>query len=100
MTSANRSGDAPALEADEVRGLVLSHPVLVIDGGRASRSVPSTIVEATSEVPEILREGAIPATAIAAAVADIEPIAGAEMRARYDQRMMKQERRDPPDVTR
>jgi hypothetical protein len=33
-------------------------------------------------------------------VADIEPIAGAEMRARYDQRMMKQERRDPPDVTR
>lgn len=100
VTSANRSGDAPALEADEVRGLVLSHPVLVIDGGRALRSVPSTIVEATSEVPEILREGAIPATAIAAAVADIEPIAGAEMRARYDQRMMKQERRDPPDVTR
>jgi tRNA A37 threonylcarbamoyladenosine synthetase subunit TsaC/SUA5/YrdC len=100
MTSANRSGAAPAVEVSEVDELGLARPLFVVDGGRAPGGIPSTIVLATTERPEILRQGAIPATAIAAAVANIEPIAGAEMRARYDQRMMKQERRDSPDVTR
>ena len=80
--------------------LGLSQPLLVIDGGRAPGGVPSTIVGATSERPEILREGAIPASAIAAALAEIEPTAGDEARARYDQRMREQERNDVPEATR
>ena len=100
VTSANRSGAAPAIEAPEVDELGLSQPLLVIDGGRAPGGVPSTIVLATTDVPEILREGAIPASAIATAVASINPIAGAEMRARYDQHMMQQERTDSPEATR
>ena len=61
--------------------------------------MPSTIVVATSEELEILREGAIPASAIAAAVAEIEPIPGDQERARYDQRMKKREHNDSSAAT-
>jgi L-threonylcarbamoyladenylate synthase len=94
VTSANRSGAAPALEACEVIGLGLSPPLLVIDGGRVPGGVPSTIVRTTSERPEILREGAIPASAIAAAFAEIEPGPGYDERPRYDQRIEEDERND------
>lgn len=99
VTSANRSGAAPAVEAREVSGLGLSQPVLIVDGGRTSGGVPSTIIDATTELPEMLRAGAIPASAIAAAIADTESIAGNESRARYDRRMMQHERDDSPDAT-
>jgi L-threonylcarbamoyladenylate synthase len=96
VTSANRSGAPPAVEAREVNRLRIAQPLLIVDGGRAPGGVPSTIVTATSEAPEILREGAIPASAIAAAVAESEPGASAEVWARYDQRMIQHERTDPP----
>jgi L-threonylcarbamoyladenylate synthase len=88
VTSANLSGAAPAVEAHEVNRLRLAQPLLVVDGGRAPGGVPSTIVAATTGTPEILREGAIPASAIAAAAAEIDPCA--ELWARYDQRMIRQ----------
>jgi L-threonylcarbamoyladenylate synthase len=75
-TSANRSGEEPAVEAGEVARLELARSLLVIDGGRAAGGVPSTIVRVTSEKPEILREGAISASAIAAALARIERLPG------------------------
>jgi L-threonylcarbamoyladenylate synthase len=93
VTSANRSGAAPAVEAHEVSRLGLAKPLLIVDGGRAPGGVPSTIVAATTDSAEMLREGAIPATAIAEAVADIDPVAGAEVWARYDQRMMEDRER-------
>ena len=99
VTSANRSGAAPALEARDATGLEPSQSLLIVDGGRASGGVPSTIVDATSESLEILREGAVPAAAIAAAIASSEPMSGDETRARYDQRMMQQERGDGPQAT-
>jgi L-threonylcarbamoyladenylate synthase len=99
VTSANRSGAPPAVEAREVNRLRLGQPLLIVDGGRAPGGVPSTIVAATTEAPEILREGAIPASAIAAAVAEFELVAGGEVWARYDQRMIEQERTDPPKAT-
>ena len=71
VTSANRSGAAPAVEARDVRGMGLPGPLLVVDGGRTPGGVPSTIVVATTERPEVLREGAIPASAIAAALVDV-----------------------------
>jgi L-threonylcarbamoyladenylate synthase len=100
VTSANRSGAAPAIEAQDVSGLELWQPLLVVDGGRAPGGVPSTIVATTSEVPQILREGAIPAAAITAAVAEIDLIAGTKIGARYDQRMTQRERPYSPDATR
>jgi L-threonylcarbamoyladenylate synthase len=92
VTSANRSGEVPAVEAREVNRLRLAQPLLIVDGGRAPGGVPSTIVSATTEAPEILREGAIAASAIATAVAAMEPGAGAEACTRYDHHMIQQER--------
>ena len=100
VTSANRSGAAPAVEASEVDKYGLSEHLLVIDGGQASGGVPSTIVLVTSEQPEILREGAISASAITAALAGIEASPGDDVRARYDLRVMDQERNDVPETTR
>jgi len=100
VTSANRSGAAPAVEAREVSGSGLPEPLLVIDGGRAPGGVPSTIVMATSEQPEILREGAISASAIAAALAEMEVNPGDQRRARYDQGMREQARNDVSEATR
>jgi L-threonylcarbamoyladenylate synthase len=85
VTSANESGKAPALEACEAAALGASPPILVIDGGRVPRGIPSTVVLATGARAVILREGAISAAAIAAALGnhDIDPSGGPS--ARYDQ---------------
>lgn len=58
-TSANVSGNPPALTADEVRQQLGDKVDLIIDGGRCSGSVESTIVDATGELPLILRQGII-----------------------------------------
>ncbi len=100
VTSANRSGAAPAVEAREVDGFGLSQSLLVVDGGRAPGGVPSTIVLATSEQTEILREGAISVSAVAKALAGMEAANGDDLRARYDLRMSEQERNDVPEATR
>jgi L-threonylcarbamoyladenylate synthase len=56
-TSANRSGDPPALVPEEAARL----PGLdaVLDGGRAPGGVPSTLLDLTGEEPRILREGPV-----------------------------------------
>jgi L-threonylcarbamoyladenylate synthase len=100
VTSANRSGGEPAVEAGEVRELELPVPLLIVDGGRAPGGRPSTIVDATTETPEILREGAIPAFAVSAALADIEPMNGDMAPAGYDQQMMGQQTGDDLPETR
>jgi L-threonylcarbamoyladenylate synthase len=56
-TSANRSGEPPAmtpLETAWVHGLAA-----VLDGGRAPGGVPSTLLDVTGERPRILRAGPI-----------------------------------------
>ena len=100
VTSANRSGAAPAVEAREVAEFEFSHPVLVIDGGRAAGGVPSTIVRTTGEHAEILREGAIPASAIDAALAGFEAGSGDDDWARYDLRMTNWGRNNASKATR
>ena len=99
VTSANRSGGAPAVEACEVSELGLPVPLLIVDGGRAPGGMPSTIVIATTERPEILREGAIPVYVITAALAEIEPINGDSAPAGYDQQMMGQQAGDDSPET-
>jgi L-threonylcarbamoyladenylate synthase len=61
-TSANRSGEPPALtplESAWVEGLAA-----VLDGGRAPGTVPSTLLDVSRGEPRILRAGPVPAEAL------------------------------------
>lgn len=60
-TSANLAGEASALSAEAVTKSLGSKLDLVIDGGPSQSSKPSTIVDLTTERPQIRRPGAIPA---------------------------------------
>jgi L-threonylcarbamoyladenylate synthase len=58
-TSANRSGEPPALtplETAWVEGLAA-----VLDGGRAPGEVPSTLLDVSGAEPRVLRAGPVPA---------------------------------------
>ena len=57
-TSANRSGEPPALTADEVR---LPGVAAVLDGGRAPGGVPSTVVAVEGERLRLIRPGPVTA---------------------------------------
>ncbi len=58
-TSANLSGRASPLTADEVYAQLGDKIDLIIDGGRCPGGTESTIVDVTGETPVIRREGAI-----------------------------------------
>jgi L-threonylcarbamoyladenylate synthase len=58
-TSANRSGQAPPRTAADVAEQLDDDIDLVIDGGPTPISVESTVVDLRSDVPRLLREGAI-----------------------------------------
>ena len=60
-TSANRSGEPEARDADEIELLLGTRIDLVLDGGPARGGPASTVVDATGGEPRILRDGAIPA---------------------------------------
>jgi L-threonylcarbamoyladenylate synthase len=68
-TSANRSGDADPVSADEVRRQLEGAIDLVIDTGPCAVGVSSTIVDCSGLELRILRQGAIPAHEIEAVVA-------------------------------
>jgi L-threonylcarbamoyladenylate synthase len=57
-TSANRSGEPPITDADEVARCLGAHLELLLDGGTTPGGAPSTIVDATVEPPRLLRSGA------------------------------------------
>lgn len=59
-TSANTSGKASALTADEVKQQLGDRVDFIIDGGKCLNGDESTVVDATGEVPVILRHGIIP----------------------------------------
>jgi L-threonylcarbamoyladenylate synthase len=58
-TSANRSGEPEARDADELEALLGAAIDLILDGGPAHGGPASTVVDTTVEPPRILREGAI-----------------------------------------
>jgi tRNA threonylcarbamoyl adenosine modification protein (Sua5/YciO/YrdC/YwlC family) len=60
VSSANRSGSAPATTADEAEGQLGDSVSVYLDGGPCTDNVPSTIVDLTTAVPRVLRKGAIP----------------------------------------
>lgn len=65
-TSANPAGREPARSADEVAGYFDSQSglALIVDGGEVSATEPSTVLDVLTTPPRIVREGAIPRSAI------------------------------------
>lgn len=61
-TSANRSGEPPALTPLETAWVV--GLAAVLDGGRAPGAVPSTLLDLSGEQPRVLRPGPVPAEAL------------------------------------
>ena len=58
-TSANPAGHEPARSAEEVRSYFPEGIDLIIDGGQVTAIAASTVVDATTSPPRIVREGAI-----------------------------------------
>lgn len=71
-TSANVSGKPALTAAADVVGELGDHIDLVLDGGRLAPSLPSTVIDVTTDPPRILREGAVSAS-------DIRRLAGIEL---------------------
>ena len=63
-TSANRSGAANPLSAEDVLAQLDGRVDLVVDGGASAIGLPSTVVDCTGVEPKILRQGAIAADVI------------------------------------
>ncbi len=67
-TSANLSGAANPLSAEDVLDQLAERIDLLVDGGPSSVGLPSTVVDCTGQGVKILRQGAIPAELILRAV--------------------------------
>jgi L-threonylcarbamoyladenylate synthase len=65
-TSANRSGEPEARNADAIEAALGEAIDLILDGGPARGGPASTVVDCTSDRPRILRVGAVPVEAIEA----------------------------------
>jgi L-threonylcarbamoyladenylate synthase len=63
-TSANLSGQAPALTADQVIDQLGDQLELILDGGPTPGGIASTVVDCTGEEPQLLRDGPLPWSAI------------------------------------
>lgn len=60
-SSANRAGDPPPTDADQVEQRLGGTIDVIVDGGPCLIGRPSTILDLSGATPRILREGAIPA---------------------------------------
>ncbi len=58
-TSANRSGQPPAVTADDVRAALIEGIDFLLDAGPTTGGAPSTIVEMAADGPRLVRAGAI-----------------------------------------
>lgn len=76
-TSANRPGSPPAPGADGVAATfaadVTSGTLVVLDGGVLGNVPPSTLVDCTTAVPGIIREGALPRAELRRRVGRLAP---------------------------
>lgn len=69
-SSANRSGEPPALDAQEALAALGDSIAAVLDGGKVSLGIASTIVDCTDFPPRILRQG--PLTAEELSLAEVK----------------------------
>lgn len=68
-SSANRSGEPPALTAEAALAALGEHVALVLDAGRADGGVPSTVVRIRGARLDFIREGTVPRETIERAAA-------------------------------
>jgi L-threonylcarbamoyladenylate synthase len=68
-TSANKSGGADPADAKTVQRAIGGQIDMILDGGRVSLGVPSTVIDCTGEPARLLREGGIPRAKLAATIA-------------------------------
>lgn len=68
VTSANISGQASPVTAQEVYEQLKGRIPLIMDGGATPGGVPSTLVDCTAEKPVILREGPVSMQALLSAL--------------------------------
>lgn len=68
-TSANKTGAADPADAKTVQKAIGGQIDLVLDGGRVTLGVPSTVIDCTAEPARILREGAVSRSALQAKIA-------------------------------
>lgn len=73
VSSANRTGQPPALSAAEAAEQLGSAVSLYLDGGPARGQRPSTIIDATGERLRIVRQGAISAEELAQVAPELAP---------------------------
>jgi len=64
-TSANLSGRPSPVTAEEVRQQLGDEVDLIINGGRCPGGTESTVLDVSSKVPALIREGAIPRAELA-----------------------------------
>lgn len=64
VSSANRSGQPPAVTAPQAREQLADSVGVYLDGGEATVGVASTIVDLTGDVPRVLRQGAVTLDAV------------------------------------
>lgn len=60
VTSANRSGERPALTVEEAGQALGTRVDMLLDGGAVTGGVPSSVVRVSGGRLDVLREGAIP----------------------------------------
>lgn len=72
VSSANKTGQPPAVTAAEARDQLGYAVRVYLEAGPCPDPVPSTIVDLTGDVPRVLREGAIPLEKLREVVPEIE----------------------------
>lgn len=73
-TSLNAPGQEPARSSDEARKALRSldsDRVMLLDAGTLPASEASTVLDCTSDIPVVLREGAVPAGRLRCAIPEI-----------------------------
>ena len=71
VASANKVGQPAAVTAEAARDQLAYSVRAYLEAGPAADPVPSTIVDLTGEVPQLLRAGAIPVEKLRDVVPDI-----------------------------
>lgn len=75
VSSANRSGQPPAVSATDAEEQLGDSVSVYLDGATSEESVPSTIVDLTRSAPRLLRQGAVSLAELSEALGEeIEPV--------------------------
>lgn len=79
VSSANKSGAAPATTCAEAEAQLGDAVSVYLDGGPSGAPTPSTIVDLTRDPPRLLRAGALPISVLREVAADLEAPDGDEV---------------------